>query len=92
MSSKIFKLSSITLAVAASFGAHAAIYNVYDYQPVVNGNAKTYGVAIEPGSTDCWGNACTQTTSQIAYEEKLYYEGFNYRDEAPFRYEFGYDL
>lgn len=92
MSSKIFKLSSITLAVAASFGSHAAIYNVYDYQPVVNGNAKTYGVAIEPGSTDCWGNACTQTTSQIAYEEKLYYEGFNYRDEAPFRYEFGYDL
>ncbi|MBN3493108.1 DUF3466 family protein [Vibrio neptunius] len=92
MSSNMFKLSSITFAVVASFGANAAIYNVYDYQPVVDSNAKTYGVAVEPETTNCWGNACDQSTSKIAYEEKLYYEGFNYRDEAPFRYEFGYDL
>ncbi|KJY94101.1 hypothetical protein TW84_00160 [Vibrio neptunius] len=92
MSSNMFKLSSITFAVVTSFGANAAIYNVYDYQPVVDSNAKTYGVAVEPESTNCWGNNCDQSTSKIAYEEKLYYEGFNYRDEAPFRYEFGYDL
>ncbi|MDA0118651.1 DUF3466 family protein [Vibrio sp. T11.5] len=88
----MFKLSSITFAVVTSFGANAAIYNVYDYQPVVDSNAKTYGVAVEPESTNCWGNNCDQSTSKVAYEEKLYYEGFNYRDEAPFRYEFGYDL
>ncbi|NOI31578.1 DUF3466 family protein [Vibrio coralliilyticus] len=101
MSSKIFKLSSITLAVAASFGAHAAIYNVYKYEPVVASSSESFGAAIQPSTVDCWtsisggGTDCsiTHTTSQmIAFEEKRFAEGFQYRDEAPFFHEFGFDL
>ena len=53
MSKTIFKLSSVTLALVGSFSINAAIYNIYGYQPVINGNAKTYGVAIEPGTANC---------------------------------------
>ena len=93
MSSKIFKLSSITLAVAASFGAQAALYNVYEYQ--VSGAEETHGVAISPlvdsGQTNCFTDTCIQTTSSIAYEGKKYQEGFQYRDEVPFFMAFGFD-
>jgi hypothetical protein len=93
MSSQIFKLSSITLAVAASFGAHAALYNVYEYQ--VSGAEETHGVAISPlvdsGQTNCFSDSCIQTTSNIAYEGKKYQEGFQYRDEVPFFMAFGFD-
>ncbi|GLT19273.1 hypothetical protein GCM10007938_30550 [Vibrio zhanjiangensis] len=94
MSKTIFKLSSVTLALMGSFAANAAIYQVYDYQPVVNANAKTYGVAIQPAAlgANCWSTGCGQTDYDIAFEEKLYNEGFEYRDEAPFRYNLGYDL
>ena len=87
MSKTIFKLSSVTLALLGSFSVNAAIYNIYGYQPVINGNAKTYGVAIEPGTANCWtGTTCSQANYKIAFEEKLYNEGFAYRDEVPFRY------
>ncbi|NOH70072.1 DUF3466 family protein [Vibrio pectenicida] len=95
MSKTILKLSSVTLSLVGSLSANAAIYNVYDYQPVVNSSAKTYGVAIKPenGAVNCWnGTNCSQADYEIAFEEKLYNEGFEYRDEAPFRYALGYDL
>ena len=93
MSKTIFKLSSVTLALLGSFSVNAAIYDIYGYQPVKNGSAKTYGVAIEPGTANCWsGTNCSQASYEIAFEEKLYNEGFAYRDEVPFRYNLGYDL
>ncbi|MDN3610064.1 DUF3466 family protein [Vibrio ostreicida] len=90
-----FKLSSISLAVMTCFGANAAIYNVYDYQPVVDSSARTYGTAIAPemATADCWSTTtCSQTSYNIAFEEQLTEQGFDYREEAPFRYTLGYQL
>jgi len=83
--------------VAASFGANAALYNVYLEAPEgTSTSIQTYGVAISPetvvsaGNT-CWDQACSDTTSVMATEVKRYREGYSYRDEAPFFLPFGWD-
>ncbi|NOH54205.1 DUF3466 family protein [Vibrio coralliilyticus] len=96
MSSKIFKLSSITLAVAASFGAHAAIYNVVEVTPSISAN-EFYGRAIQdsPSSNNgtnplgCFDSsypavASCSTDYVLAGESRKWAEGISYREEAPF--------
>ncbi|MGF1909631.1 DUF3466 family protein [Vibrio kasasachensis] len=94
MRSNLFKLSAVAATIVASFGANAALYNVYEYLPA-DTQAKTYGVAIQPSTADCWGAidcSTTHTTDEkIAFEEQRYNQGFDYRDEAPFRYTAGFD-
>lgn len=103
MRSNLFKLSAIAATILTSFGANAALYNVYHYEPVVDDSAKTFGVAIQPSSADCWSSlsdnplaidcSTTHTTDQqIAFEEQRYNQGFDYRDEVPFRISDGYDF
>lgn len=97
MSSKIFKLSSITLAVAASFGAHAAIYNVVEISESSSNahgqggyTTEYYGTAVEQGTgpdatLGCFGStACTDSAFKIAAETRNWEEGISYREEAPF--------
>ncbi|WP_114764455.1 DUF3466 family protein [Vibrio rhodolitus] len=101
MRSNVFKLSAITATIAASFGAHAAVYNVYPYEPQA-ADAKTFGVAIQPSADgiSCWStNNCNLSTDpefhedkqKIAFEEQVYNQGFSYRDESPFRLANGYE-
>lgn len=94
MSSKIFKISMIAATVAASFSASAAIYNVHMYGPV-DSSSQTFGSAIQDSSEDCWGTVDCSTTHtsnhQIGYEEQRFLQGFEYRNEAPFLIENGYD-
>ncbi|OLQ86669.1 hypothetical protein BIY21_18005 [Vibrio ponticus] len=101
MRSNVFKLSAIAVTVCASFGAQAALYNVYSYLPEAS-DAKTFGVAIQPSadSISCWStNNCNLSTDpqfhedkqKIAFEEQVYNQGFSYRDESPFRLSFGFD-
>ncbi len=94
MSSKIFKISMIAATVAASFSASAAIYNVHMYGPV-DSSSQTFGSAIQESSDDCWGTTdCSATHTsdhQIGYEEQRFLQGFEYRNEAPFLIENGYD-
>ncbi|EGA66133.1 DUF3466 family protein [Vibrio brasiliensis] len=92
MSSNIFKVSLVAATVAASFGANAALYNVYLEAPEgTSSSLQTYGVAIAPNATVCWSNACSESTSVMATEVKRYREGYQYRDESPFFLPFGYD-
>ncbi|MEZ8102610.1 DUF3466 family protein [Vibrio bivalvicida] len=92
MSSNIFRISAVAATIAASFGANAALYNVYLEAPEGTSTAiQTYGVAISPETTVCWSNACDDSTSKMATEVKRYREGFNYRDEAPFFLPFGWN-
>ncbi len=95
MSSKIFKISMIAATVAASFSASAAIYNVHMYGPV-DSSSQTFGSAIQDSSEDCWGTVDCSTTHtsnhQIGYEEQRFLQGFEYRNEAPFLFEYGYEF
>ncbi|OAJ92288.1 DUF3466 family protein [Vibrio bivalvicida] len=92
MSSNIFRISAVAATIAASFGANAALYNVYLEAPEGTSTAiQTYGVAISPETTVCWSNACDDSTSKMATEVKRYREGFSYRDEAPFFLPFGWN-
>ncbi|NOH64728.1 DUF3466 family protein [Vibrio sp. RE88] len=99
MSSKIFKLSSITLAVAASFGAHAAIYNVVEISESSSNShgqggytTEYYGTAVEQGNTTgnpdlgCFASSasCSSADFKIAAETRNWKEGISYREEAPF--------
>ncbi|MCG9749053.1 DUF3466 family protein [Vibrio brasiliensis] len=91
MSSNIFKVSLVAATVAASFGANAALYNVYLEAPEgTSSSLQTYGVAIAPNATVCWSNACSESTSVMATEVKRYREGYQYRDESPFFLPFGW--
>ncbi|ROV59408.1 DUF3466 family protein [Vibrio ponticus] len=98
MRSNVFKLSAIAVTVCASFGAQAALYNVYHYAPQGE-NVVTHGVAISPADDACWltddngGKNCAdiQATFKIALETKKNAEGFNYRDESPFLLRDGFD-
>lgn len=95
MSSKIFKISMIAATVAASFSASAAIYNVHMYGPVVDQDAQTFGSAIQESTAglSCWSSDCSSTHTsahQIGFEEQLYLQGFEYRNEAPFLIKNGY--
>ncbi|KHA62510.1 hypothetical protein NL53_00170 [Vibrio variabilis] len=99
MSSKIFKISMVAATVAASFSASAAIYQVHAYQPANGG--ETFGAAIQSSTENCWLDTdCNEASGpvpfhsanlKIAIEEKQNPEGFNYRNEAPFLLENGYD-
>ncbi|MGX1924963.1 DUF3466 family protein [Vibrio sp. NH-7] len=97
MSSKIFKISMVAATVAASFSASAAIYQVHAYQPANGG--ETFGAAIQSSTENCWVDTdCNDASAldhtvdlKIAIEEKQNPEGFNYRNEAPFLLENGYD-
>ncbi|NIY84783.1 DUF3466 family protein [Vibrio hepatarius] len=95
MSSKIFKISMVAATVAASFSANAALYNVYKYDPV-DSSSQTFGSAIQESSADCWGTTDCSTTHtsnhQIGYEEQRFLQGFEYRNEAPFLFEYGYEF
>ncbi|KLN65872.1 DUF3466 family protein [Vibrio sp. VPAP30] len=92
MSSNIFRISAVAATIAASFGANAALYNVYLEAPEgTSTTIQTYGVAISPETTVCWSNACDDSTSKMATEVKRYREGFSYRDEAPFFLPFGWN-
>lgn len=93
MSSNIFKVSLVAATVAASFGANAALYNVYLEAPEgTSSSLQTYGVAVAPNdATVCWNNDCLESTSVMATEVKRYREGYQYRDESPFFLPFGYD-
>ncbi|MFB9217391.1 DUF3466 family protein [Vibrio sinaloensis] len=94
MSSKILKISMIAATVAASFNAGAAIYNVYAYDPV-DSNSETWGSAIQQSNVDCWGaDDCAVTHDadhKIAFEEQRFQQGFEYRLEAPFLIENGFE-
>ncbi|MGD8121283.1 DUF3466 family protein [Vibrio sp. TRT 2004] len=91
MSSNIFKVSLVAATVAASFGAHAALYNVYLQDPEgTSSSLQTYGVAVAPNATNCWSSACSDSTSEMATEVKRYREGFQYRDESPFFLPYGW--
>ncbi|MEH0760139.1 DUF3466 family protein [Vibrio sp. 16] len=97
MSSKIFKISMVAATVAASFSASAAIYQIHSYQPANGG--ETFGAAIQSSTENCWVDTdCNDASAldhtadlKIAIEEKQNPEGFNYRNEAPFLLENGYD-
>ncbi|KHT38033.1 DUF3466 family protein [Vibrio sinaloensis] len=97
MSSKIFKISMVAATVAASFSASAAIYQIHAYQPANGG--ETFGAAIQSSTENCWVDTdCNDASAldhtvdlKIAIEEKQNPEGFNYRNEAPFLLENGYD-
>ncbi|GAB2660762.1 DUF3466 family protein [Vibrio panuliri] len=95
MRSNLFKLSAVAATICASFAANSAIYNVVDvYQPVVDQNARTFGVAIQPsalGGATCWTTDCSSSDYLIAFEEQLNNQGFLYRDESPFRLSNGFD-
>jgi len=94
MSSKIFKISMIAATVAASFSASAAIYNVHMYGPV-DSSSQTFGSAIQESTAglSCWSSDCSdhETAHKIGYEEQRFLQGFEYRNEAPFLIENGYD-
>lgn len=92
MSRNSLKITTLAATVAASFGANAALYNVYLSAPEgVSTNLQTYGVAISQEDTDCWSAiSCDNNTSKLAVEVKRYREGFQYRDEAPFFLPFGW--
>ena len=91
MSSNIFKVSLVAATVAASFGANAALYNVYLEAPEgTSSSLQTYGVAIAPNATVCWSNACSDSDAAMATEVKRYREGYQYRDESPFFLPFGW--
>ncbi|MCZ4294518.1 DUF3466 family protein [Vibrio sinaloensis] len=92
MSSNIFKVSLVAATVAASFGAHAALYNVYLQDPPegTSSSLQTYGVAVAPNATNCWSSSCSDSTSEMAIEVKRYREGFQYRDESPFFLPYGW--
>ena len=103
MSSKIFKISMVAATVAASFSASAAIYQIHAYQPANDG--ETFGSVIQSSSSDCWTDIDDPTNPgincnidivhegehKIGFEEKQNPEGFNYRNEAPFLLENGYE-
>ncbi|OLQ88419.1 hypothetical protein BIY22_09675 [Vibrio panuliri] len=96
MRSNLFKLSAVAATICASFAANSAIYNVVEvYQPVVDQNARTFGVAIQPSTDACWTTKdCSlkhDEEQKIAFEEQLNNQGFLYRDESPFRLSFGFD-
>lgn len=90
----------IAATVAASFSASAAIYNVHMYGPV-DSSSQTFGSAIQESSEDCWGSDPSEpdvdcsnnhsTNHKIGYEEQRFLQGFEYRNEAPFLIENGYD-
>ncbi|MCG9678990.1 DUF3466 family protein [Vibrio sp. Isolate24] len=96
MSSKIFKLSSITLAVAASFGVNAAIYKVVEIDESLNDTyslggytTEYYGTAVEQGAgpdptLGCFGGTCADSDFKIAAETRNWKEGISYREEVPF--------
>ncbi len=94
MSSNIFKISAVAATIAASFGAQAALYDIYPYQPLV-ATSSTYGVAIQDNSSvDCWSTSCAVSHSsddQIGVEEQRFAQGFQYRNEAPFLLENGFE-
>ncbi|UPQ86788.1 DUF3466 family protein [Vibrio sinaloensis] len=88
----MFRLTTLAATVAASFGAHAALYNVYLQAPEgASTSRQTYGVAVTPETNKCWTSACSENTSNMAVEVKNYREGFKYRDESPFFIPFGFD-
>lgn len=97
MSSNIFKISMVAATVAASFSASAAIYQIHAYQPVNDASAETFGAAIQSSTLDCWTEGASDCqvdhTSELklGFEEKQVPEGFNYRNEAPFLFEYGYE-
>ncbi|KII75850.1 DUF3466 family protein [Vibrio renipiscarius] len=95
MRSNVFKLSAVAATIAASFGAQAAVYKVYSYEPVAS-SSQTFGVAMETSNDNCWAGTDCQLTQSSAHkmgiEEQRFAQGFSYRDEAPFFYEFGYEL
>ena len=93
MRSNVLKVSALAATIAASFGAHAAVYKVHKYTPV--DGAITYGVAVSPDSTDCWissGTDCNANPDNfvIAAETKKMAEGFSFRDEMPFLWNLGF--
>ncbi|WP_194435016.1 DUF3466 family protein [Vibrio fluminensis] len=95
MRSNVFKLSAVAATVCASFAVNAAVYKVELYGPV-DSNSKTYGVAIQDSPVNCWADGADCQTTQtndhrIAVEERRFAAGFDYRDEAPFFYEFGFE-
>jgi hypothetical protein len=77
---------------AASFSASAALYNVYMYGPV-DSSSQTFGSAIQQSTASCWTNDCSshETDNKIAYEEQRFPQGFDYRLEAPFLIENGFE-
>lgn len=85
----------VAATVAASFSASAALYNVYKYEPVVDANAQTFGSAVQEstGGLSCWSSDCSdhETVHKIGYEEQRFLQGFEYRNEAPFLFEYGYE-
>lgn len=91
MSRNILKVTTLAATVAASFGANAALYNVYMSAPEgTSSSLQTYGVAVSDEATSCWSASCDASTSELAVEVKRYREGFQYRDEAPFFLPFGW--
>ncbi|MCG9682357.1 DUF3466 family protein [Vibrio sp. Isolate23] len=96
MSSKIFKLSSVTLAVATSFGVNAAIYKVVEIDESLNDTyglggytTEYYGTAVEQGAgpdptLGCFGGTCADSDFKIAAETRNWKEGISYREEVPF--------
>lgn len=86
MRSNVFKLSAIAVTVCASFGAHAALYNVYLVDPEGT-NVETHGVAIAQSTELCWTTTdcnAIEASFDIAVETRKNAAGFAYRDEAPF--------
>ncbi|WP_100752327.1 DUF3466 family protein [Vibrio salilacus] len=91
MSRNSLKITTLAATVAASFGANAALYNVYMSAPEgTSSSLQTYGVAVSDEATSCWSASCDASTSELAVEVKRYREGFQYRDEAPFFLPFGW--
>lgn len=94
MSSKLFKLSVVAASVATTFGAQAALYNVYK-ENLTDESIPSYGVAIANSTVDCWGATdCTADPAQfaLATETQKFAPGFSYRDESPFFIPWGWDL
>ncbi|MBA5762904.1 DUF3466 family protein [Vibrio sp. 404] len=95
MRCNLFKLSAVTATILASFGANAALYNVYHYAPEGT-DIHTYGVAVKPDASDCWSatncndSDATVNSFVITMETKKNEEGFSYRDESPFLLNKGY--
>ncbi len=89
---KTFQVSIIAALVGASFGAHAALYNVVEYSP--EGDAvTTRGAAIQESVTgdSCWTTKdCSQDNYDFVVETHKAEEGFSLRNEVPFLISIGY--
>ncbi|WED28238.1 DUF3466 family protein [Vibrio sp. DW001] len=87
MSSKTFKLSTLTILIVSATQANAALYRVVEVDS--SGN-DSYSAAIESGAVSgddlgCFGTtSCGNDDYKLASDTRKGFAGFSYKQEVPF--------